>query len=129
MFEVLIGKVAEIGLVAVAGFAARFLHTLTQRNKVMAQLVKNQEIENFVLRQIQAVKEIASEQIKRRLPKEKLLKGEEKLAIVVANVIDRFPGVSKEQAEMLTKGLLHVAGEGASQALDRLDVFDLPGAQ
>lgn len=127
MFEILIGKAAEAGLVIVAGFAARWFHTLTQHNKTVAAIVKNNEIESFVLRQINAVKEIAADQIKKKLPKDKLLKGEEKLAIVVASVVDRFPGVSKEQATMLTKGLLAVAGEGAAQSIDRLD--DIFGMQ
>lgn len=128
MFTALFGKLVAVGLTAAASGLTALLFSLTKRNATLNRVVKNQEVEQFIIRQIQAVKEKAAEQIKKKVPVSALLTADQKLQMVVSEVVDKFPGISTIDAELLTKALLAQVGEGAAASLEKVaDHFGLGG--
>lgn len=119
MFGILIGKLVGLSVSAAAAGLTHLFYTLSQRNKTLDRVVKQQEVEQFVIRQIQAMKEKAAEQILKKIPTDKVIKGEAKLTAVVAAVVSKFPGIDNASATLLVKALLAQVGEGAAAKLDQ----------
>ena len=114
--ELVLNSAVSVAAPAIAGAAVK----LFQKLRFDVDEAKRRKIEVTVTEILYEVEEWAAERIKAKLP----VNSGQKLSRAVTKLVDKVPGISEAQAEMLVRQTLPLLAMGASWALRRKDLSD-----
>ena len=115
--ELVLNSAVSVAAPALAGAAVK----LFQKLRFDVDEAKRRKIEVTVTEILYEVEEWAAERIKAKLP----VNSGQKLSRAVAKIVDKIPGISEAQAELLVRQTLPLLAMGASWALRRKDLSDV----
>jgi hypothetical protein len=116
LVELILGSAVSVAAPAIAGAAVK----LFQKLRFDVDEAKRRKIEATVTDVLYEVEEWAAERIKAKLP----VNSGQKLSRAVARLVDKVPGISEAQAELLVRQTLPLLAMGASWSLRRKDLAD-----
>lgn len=117
LVELILGSAVSVAAPAIAGAAVK----LFQKLRFDVDEAKRRKIEATVTDVLYEVEEWAAERIKAKLP----VNSGQKLSRAVARLVDKVPGISEAQAELLVRQTLPLLAMGASWSLRRKDLADV----
>jgi len=107
----LLDSVIALAVVILSGLGSKLLLKGIKKLGLQVDISQKMLLEGAVQKGIKYAAEQAAKKLKLE---EKVLKGEEKLEIAAIRVIDKIPGVSKEEAKKLVEESLVDALEGST---------------
>jgi len=116
LVELILGSAVSVAAPAIAGAAVK----LFQKLRFDVDEAKRRKIETTVSDVLHEVEEWAAERIKAKLP----VNSGQKMSRAVASLVDKLPGISEAQAEVLVRQTLPLLAMGASWSLRRKDRAD-----
>jgi hypothetical protein len=116
LVELIVGSAVSVAAPAIAGAAVK----LFQKLRFDVDEAKRRKIETTVTDVLYEVEEWAAERLKAKLP----VNSGQKLSRAVTKLVDKLPGISEAQAEVLVRQTLPLLAMGASWTLRRKDLSD-----